>query len=245
MGFGCQSGSVHIGIPAAKAESLFRGLMSVDADPQADGAALERTTLWALTIYSPIVAVDGLDGIVMDTEGADHLQGGDLLMVTGIANRFLARKLTADVVVADSCVAANACARTINRETIVIRWVRQSARWKSCRFRFCVCQAKIVADLRFLGLLTIGELASTPHAPLTCAFVRRSAAVLTRCSVVSPSLRADPDAELIEVSKAFAKRRRIVLVSLMAINGRIQRKGGLQSRRAATHRSLRRSGRAD
>lgn len=46
----------------------------VDADPQADQAALERITLWALTVYSPIVATDRIDGIVMDTEGADHLQ---------------------------------------------------------------------------------------------------------------------------------------------------------------------------
>ncbi len=62
-------------MPAAKAQSLFRGLMLMDADPQADATALERITLWALTIYSPIVAVDG---IVMDTEGADHLQGYEL-----------------------------------------------------------------------------------------------------------------------------------------------------------------------
>ncbi len=93
---------MHTGMAAAKAQSLFRGLMLVDADAEADRAALERITLWALTIYSPIVAVDGIDGIVMDTEGADHLQGGELSMVNGIANRFLAKKLTARVAVADS-----------------------------------------------------------------------------------------------------------------------------------------------
>lgn len=105
---------------AAKAQSLFQGLMLIDADPEADRVALERITLWALMIYSPIVAVDGIDGIVMDTEGAEHLQGGELPMVTKIANQFLGRKLTARVAVADSWGAAHACARAISRETIVI-----------------------------------------------------------------------------------------------------------------------------
>ncbi len=111
---------MHIGMAAAKAQSLFRGLMMVDADLEADRVALERITLWALTVYSPIVAVDGIDGIVMDTEGADHLQGGELPMVTKIANQFLGRKLSARVAVADSWGAAHACVRAINRETIVI-----------------------------------------------------------------------------------------------------------------------------
>ncbi len=93
---------VRVGMPAAKAQALFRGLMLVDAEPLTDAAALERITLWALTKYSPIVAVDGIDGIVMDTEGADHLQGGELPMVTMIANQFLAKKLTARVAVADT-----------------------------------------------------------------------------------------------------------------------------------------------
>ena len=40
---------VKVGMPAAKAQALFRDLMLVDADPAADAAALERITLWALT----------------------------------------------------------------------------------------------------------------------------------------------------------------------------------------------------
>ena len=88
-------------MPAAKAQAIFRDLMLIEADPAADAAALERITVWALTVYSPIVAVDGIDGIVMDTEGADHLQGGELPMVTKIANQFRAKKLNARVAVVD------------------------------------------------------------------------------------------------------------------------------------------------
>jgi len=62
---------LRVGMPAAKAQALVQGLTMIDADPVADLATLERLTLWALSQYSPVVAMDPPDGIVMDTEGAD------------------------------------------------------------------------------------------------------------------------------------------------------------------------------
>jgi protein ImuB len=197
---------VHVGMPAAKAQSLFRGLMLIDADPAADAAALERITLWALTIYSPIVAVDGSDGIVMDTEGADHLQGGELPMVTKIANRFLARKLTARVAVADSWGAAHACARAISRETIVIPPGETVRAVEKLPISLLRLPAKTVSDLRILGFQTIEELANTPRAPLTLRFGpevgRRLDQMLCRVAEPIEPIRTP---ELVEVSKAFAE----------------------------------------
>lgn len=193
-------------MPAAKAQSLFRGLMLIDADPEADLVALERITLWALTIYSPIVAVDGIDGIVMDTEGADHLQGGELPMVTKIANQFLAKKLTARVAVADTWGAAHACARAITRETIVVppgETVRAVGKLPISLLRL---PAKIVSDLRILGFQTIGELANTARAPLTLRFGpevgRRLDQILCRIAEPIEPIRTP---ELVEVSKVFAE----------------------------------------
>lgn len=197
---------VHVGMAAAKAQSLFRGLMLVDADPEANRAALERITLWALTIYSPIVAVDGIDGIVMDTEGADHLQGGELPMVTGIANRFLAKSLTARVAVADSWGAAHACARAINRETIVVPPGETVRAVEKLPISLLRLHAKIVNDLRILGFQTIGELTSTPRAPLTLRFGpevgRRLDQMLCRVAEPIEPIRTP---ELVEVCKAFAE----------------------------------------
>ncbi|MDP9573882.1 UNVERIFIED_ORG: protein ImuB [Agrobacterium larrymoorei] len=197
---------VHVGMPAAKAQSLLRGLMLVDADPQADAAALERITLWALTIYSPIVAIDGIDGIVMDTEGADHLQGGELPMVTKIANQFLGRKLTARVAVADSWGAAHACARAISRETIVVPAGETVRAVEKLPISLLRLPTKITNDLRVLGFQTIGELANTPRAPITLRFGpevgRRLDQMLCRIAEPIEPIRTP---ELIEVSKAFAE----------------------------------------
>lgn len=196
----------RVGMPAAKAQSLFRGLMMVDADPEADLFALERITLWALTIYSPIVAVDGSDGIVMDTEGADHLQGGELPMVTRIANQFLGRKLTARVALADSWGAAHACARAISRETIVVPVGETVRAVEKLPISLLRLPMKIVSDLRILGFQTIGELANTPRAPLTLRFGpevgRRLDQMLCRLAEPIEPIRTP---ELIEVSKAFAE----------------------------------------
>ena len=161
---------VRIGMAAAKAQALFQGLLMIEADPQADAAALERITLWALTQYSPIVAVDAPNGIVMDTEGADHLQGGELPMLTGIANLFGARGLTTRVGIADTWGAAHACARAISRATVIVprgETVRAVERLPIALLRL---PDKIVGDLRTLGFRTVGELSATPRAPLTLRF---------------------------------------------------------------------------
>lgn len=197
---------VHVGMPAAKAQALFRGLMMVDAEPHLDAVTLERITLWALAKYSPMVAVDGVDGIVMDTEGADHLQGGELPMVTMIANQFLAKKLMARVAVADTWGAAHACARAISRETVIVPSGKTVAAVERLPISLLRLPEKIIGDLRTLGFQAIGELANTPRAPLTLRFGpeigRRLDQMFGRIGEPIDPIRTP---ELIEVSRAFAE----------------------------------------
>jgi protein ImuB len=72
---------LRLGMPATKAQALVQGLAVMDAEPDADAEALERLALWALRRYAPIVAADPPDGLVLDTTGADHLHGGERLML--------------------------------------------------------------------------------------------------------------------------------------------------------------------
>ena len=157
-----RTAGLKVGMPAAKAQAIFRGLFMVDADPAADFVALERITFWALGQHSPIVAIDEPNGIVMDTEGADHLQGGELPMITGIANRFRAKKLTARVAIADTWGAAHACARVIQRETVIVPVGETVRAVENLPLSLLRLPAKIVDDLHTLGFRSIGELAATP-----------------------------------------------------------------------------------
>jgi protein ImuB len=195
---------VRVGMTAAKAQAIFRDLMLVDADPVADAAALDRLGLWALGHYSPIVAVDGTDGLVMDTEGADHLQGGELPMITGIVNLFRSRKLTAKVAIADTWGAAHACVRAITRDMVIVprgEIVRAVEKLPNSLLRL---PEKTVQDLRVLGFQTIGELANTPRAPLALRFGpevgRRLDQMYGRMSDPIDPIRT---ADLVEVSRSF------------------------------------------
>lgn len=195
---------VCAGMAAAKAQALFQGLLLVDADLTADAAALERITLWALSQYSPVVAIDGLDGIVLDTEGADHLRGGEEHMLTGIANRFRARGLTARVAIADTWGAAHACARAISRETVIVPVGQATAAVERLPISLLRLPEKVVDDLKTLGFRTIGELSNTPRAPLTLRFgpevTRRLDQVHGRVREPIEPIRGP---ELIEVSRSF------------------------------------------
>ena len=60
---------LRIGMPATQAQALVAGLVIHHADPASDTEALERLAVWALR-YSPLVAADAPDGIVIDATGA-------------------------------------------------------------------------------------------------------------------------------------------------------------------------------
>ncbi|NKK60257.1 DNA polymerase Y family protein [Rhizobium leguminosarum bv. viciae] len=197
---------LHVGMAAAKAQALVQGLLMVDADPAADLAALERLTLWALSQYSPVVAVDPPDGIVMDTEGADHLQGGEELMLSGLVNRFRARGLLARAVVADTWGAAFGLARSMTAETKVVplgQTVDAVARLPLSSLRL---SAETIVNLRTLGFKTVGELAATPRAPLSLRFGpgigRRLDQMFGRVAEPIDPIRSP---EIIEAHRAFAE----------------------------------------
>ncbi len=161
---------LSIGMAASQAQAMIPGLVMQEADPAGDSDALERLALWALKRYSPIVAVDGSDGIVMDTTGGDHLHGGEDRMLAQLAERFSASGTSARVAVADSWGAAHAVARFGRTPTTVIpkgETGRQLAHFPIASLRLPTDMAE---RLKVLGFDTIGELAAQPRAPLALRF---------------------------------------------------------------------------
>lgn len=97
-----QAVGLHSGMPGATAQALVPGLVVVPPDPAADAASLERLAVWVVQRLSPIVAPDPPDGLVLDTTGADHLQGGEAAMLEALVGRLALSGVTARAAVADT-----------------------------------------------------------------------------------------------------------------------------------------------
>lgn len=161
---------LRVGMAASKAQAIVANLKMVDADPAADAAAVERLAIWALRQYSPVVAIDGTDGIVIDTEGADHLRGGEELMITGLVNSLRGRGLSARAAVSDTWATSHAITRAISAETTIVPVGGVSKAVVGLPIHCLRLPAEIIHGLRTLGVESVGELSAMPRAPLTLRF---------------------------------------------------------------------------
>jgi protein ImuB len=160
---------LRIGMPATKAQALVKELVIHHADPVADAEALERLAVWALR-YSPIVAADEPDGLVIDATGASHLHGGEDAMLADLISRLETVGITARAAMADTWGAAHALARFAARPALVVPAHESGERIRPLPIAALRLSADTVDDLRKLGFERIADLLATPRAPLTLRF---------------------------------------------------------------------------
>ena len=158
------------GIAVAQAQALVPELGIRDAEVEADAAALEKLGLWALRLYSPLVAVDAPDGLVIDTSGAAHLHGGEDAMLADMVARLAALSINARAAMADSWGAAHAFARASSRPVLVVPPGEGPALLQRLPIAFLRVPRDMVEQLRRLGFERVTDIASQPRAPLTQRF---------------------------------------------------------------------------
>ena len=197
---------VRIGMPVAKAESLFANLTIMDADPLADAQALDKLAVWALRLYSPIVAADPPDALILEVTGAAHLHGGEEALLANVVKRLADLNITAVAVLADTWGAAHALARFSARSTRVLPPNTSSQALLNLPVSALRLPAETINDLRVLGLDTIGELAARPRPPLAKTFglglIRRIDQAFGRLAEPIEPVQAP---ELISVQRVFAE----------------------------------------
>jgi protein ImuB len=156
------------GMAVTQARAQVPGLDIRPADPEGDRASLKSLAMLAARRWSPIVALSGEDGLLLDLSGTAHLFGGEAAMARRIV-RLLARAgFTTRIAIADTPGAA----------------------WALARFHGnCLCppgeQARALAELptpalrideaatellKRLGIDRVGQLAALPRAPLVRRF---------------------------------------------------------------------------
>ncbi|MGO9818073.1 MAG: DUF6504 family protein [Acidocella sp.] len=165
-----QAAGLRIGMAVTKAQALVSGLVIRDAELAADAEGLEKLAVWALQRYSPIVAADPPDGLILDATGATHLRGGEAAMLADLVGRLSAAGFNARAAMADSWGAAHAIARHITRPAVVVPEGQSSGVLLRLPIAALRLPPGMVAHLRRLGFERIGDLADKPRAPLALRF---------------------------------------------------------------------------
>ncbi|WP_083484344.1 DNA polymerase Y family protein [Loktanella sp. 3ANDIMAR09] len=138
------------------------------ADTDGDRMALERLMLWARR-WCPWTALDGDDGLVLDTTGSDHLWGGEAALLREIEGQFSLLGLSTRLAMAPTHGAAWALARFGPVRAVVTPdgLAQATAPLPARALRL---EGDTVLLLQRLGLKTIGDLAAVPRVSLARRF---------------------------------------------------------------------------
>ena len=161
---------VHPGLAVAQAQARVPGLLVVEHQPAEDAAALDRIALWALRRYSPLVTVDGADGLWIDASGVAHLFGGEAELLQDLLQRLARAGAHARAAMADTQGAAWALARYGAGRAIVSAKGQVAPDLALLPLAALRLQPDALEGLSKLGMETIGDLERTPRAPLALRF---------------------------------------------------------------------------
>ena len=157
---------VRHGTRLTDARALDPGLQAVAADVAGDAELLGRLARWA-SRWSPLVEVDGEDGLRLDAGGVAHLFGGEAGLVRDIETRFAALGLTCRAALAETAGAAWGLARFGGSALPDRPLAERIAPLPVAALRLGPGPTR---TLELLGLKTIGQLAGVPRRSLARRF---------------------------------------------------------------------------
>lgn len=161
---------VHIGARVVDMRALCPELQVEFADVGGDQAALKRLMLWVRR-WCPWSALDGPNGLFLDTTGSDHLWGGEAAMLREIEGKLSTLGLETDLATAPTHGAAWALSRfgCVREVCLADELAQRTALLPTAALRL---QGDTVLLLKRLGLKTVGALADVPRLSLARRFQR-------------------------------------------------------------------------
>ncbi len=181
----------------ADARAMYPALDVVEADPQAEQRLLEGLADWC-DRYTPLVALDGEDGLFLDITGCAHLFGGEQAMLGDVAARFFQQGFCVRAGIAATAGAAWAAARFSGSRHLMAG--QEEAFLAPLPLAALRIEPAIRGSLESVGLRTLGALMATPRAPLVRRF---GAALLERL-----------DQALGRLDEAVSPRRAVAALSV-------------------------------
>ncbi len=159
------------GLSLADARARLPVLVAVEAEPAEEARLLERLCDWC-SRYTPLAALDGADGLMLDISGVAHLFGGEATLVEDCLKRLAAQGITSLAGIAGNPRGSWALAR-FSRQKIAPEDLSDKAFAKlfhDLPLAALGLDDKTVADMARAGLRRIGDIALRPRAPITARF---------------------------------------------------------------------------
>ena len=189
---------LYPGLNLADARSRLPDLLATEADESADAALVEALADWCAR-FTPLVSVDGADGLLLDVTGAAHLFGGEAGLLAAIRRAFARHRLAIRLAFGGTPSMARALARfgpegrlDGDQEAAALSALPVHALERPSGS----LPPETAKLLLRLGLKTIGMLEAEPRAPLAARFgadlLRRLDAVLGRIEEPFASRRPMP-----------------------------------------------------
>src|SRR5712691_3696145 len=98
------------GMPLASAHAMVREIVVAEADEAADAKLLAAIADWC-DRFTPFVAIDNVDGLLLDVTGATHLFGGEAVMLEAVCAAIARQGFTVRAAIAGTAAAARALSR--------------------------------------------------------------------------------------------------------------------------------------
>ncbi|MCS0495352.1 DNA polymerase Y family protein [Ancylobacter sp. MQZ15Z-1] len=155
------------GLTLADARARIPDLAVIEHDPVADAAFLEAIAD-DCDRWTPLVALDGADGLVLDITGCAHLFGGEAMMRARLLDHLERRGLGATAVIAGTPEAARALARASRGGVVPPGGEARAV--APLPVALLGIDETIASGLSRAGLKTMGDLAERPGTPLAARF---------------------------------------------------------------------------
>ena len=159
------------GLSLADARARHPALVAVEANPAEEARLLERLCDWC-SRFTPLAALDGRDGLMLDISGVAHLFGGERALMESCVVRLAGLGFTALAGAAGNPRAAWALARfsaqKIAPEPLTDKGFAKL--FHDMPLAALGLDDKTIADMARAGLKRIGDVAFRPRAPITARF---------------------------------------------------------------------------
>jgi protein ImuB len=158
---------LHPGLALAQARAMHPALKAIEEDGEADAGLLESIADWCLR-YTPLVACDTPDGLLLDIGGCAHLYGGEQELVADLAARIERAGFAYRIAIAGTIGAAWAAAHYGEPASYACGEERNLlAPLPLAALRL---PPPTVAGLARVGLKHIGDIVDLPRSPLAARF---------------------------------------------------------------------------